>query len=79
MAGVGQRLDGDGLTGLVDELLLVARVRRLLVVVDQFEELLTQATPAARDRFTMLDISLCGVSYDQLSSRHDAILGGQNG
>ncbi|MBV8992647.1 MAG: TIR domain-containing protein [Pseudonocardiales bacterium] len=54
VAGVGQRLDDGGLIGLVDELLLVARARRLLVVVDQFEELLTQASPAARARFARL-------------------------
>jgi WD40 repeat protein/energy-coupling factor transporter ATP-binding protein EcfA2 len=49
-----QLLDDGGLTGLVDELLLAARARRLLIVVDQFEELLTQATPAARARFAQL-------------------------
>ncbi|MGH3866548.1 MAG: TIR domain-containing protein [Pseudonocardiaceae bacterium] len=54
VAGVEQRLDAGGLTGLVDELLLVARARRLLVVVDQFEEVLTQATSAARARFARL-------------------------
>lgn len=45
---VCQRLDGAGLTEVADELLLAApgeRRRRLLVVVDQFEELLTQAAP----------------------------------
>jgi energy-coupling factor transporter ATP-binding protein EcfA2 len=54
VADVRRRLDDGGLTGLVDELLLVARARRLLVVVDQFEELLTQATPAARAWFAQL-------------------------
>jgi WD40 repeat protein len=54
VAGVEHRLDDGGLRGLADELLLVARARRLLVVVDQFEELLTQATPAARARFAQL-------------------------
>ncbi|MBV9031511.1 MAG: TIR domain-containing protein, partial [Pseudonocardiales bacterium] len=54
VAEVGHRLDDGGLVGLVDELLLVARERRLLVVVDQFEELLTQATPVARARFAQL-------------------------
>lgn len=43
VAEVGQRVDEGGLTGLVDELLLAARARWLLLVVDQFEELLTQA------------------------------------
>jgi len=54
VADVRHRLDDGGLTGLADELLLVARARRLLVVVDQFEELLTQATPAVRARFAQL-------------------------
>ncbi len=54
VAQVRHQLDDGGLTELVDELLLVARARRLLVVVDQFEELLTQATPAARVRFAQL-------------------------
>ena len=53
---VRQRLDAAGLTDLTDELLLAAsgRRRRLLIVVDQFEELLTQATPPARARFARL-------------------------
>ncbi|MGH3709056.1 MAG: TIR domain-containing protein [Pseudonocardiaceae bacterium] len=54
VAGVEQRLDDGGLTGLVDELLLAARARRLLVVIDQFEELLTQASPTARAHFAQL-------------------------
>jgi WD40 repeat protein/energy-coupling factor transporter ATP-binding protein EcfA2 len=54
VAQVRHQLDDDGLTGLVEELLLVARAQRLLVVVDQFEELLTQAAPAARARFAQL-------------------------
>ncbi|MGH3711668.1 MAG: TIR domain-containing protein, partial [Pseudonocardiaceae bacterium] len=54
VAEVGHRLDDGGLTGLVDELLLAARARRLLLVVDQFEELLTQATPSARAHFAQL-------------------------
>jgi WD40 repeat protein len=54
VADVGHQLDDGGLTALVDELLLAARARRLLVVVDQFEELLTQATPMARARFAQL-------------------------
>ncbi|MGH3792938.1 MAG: hypothetical protein ACRDQ9_19505, partial [Pseudonocardiaceae bacterium] len=37
--------DDNGLTRLADELLLAARARRLLVVVDQFKELLTQTPP----------------------------------
>jgi len=53
-AETGHRLDDGGLTGLVDELLLTARARRLLLVVDQFEELLTQASPVARARFAQL-------------------------
>jgi len=54
VADVGQQLDDDGLTELVDELLLAARARRLLLVVDQFEELLAQSTPVARARFARL-------------------------
>ncbi|MBV9140365.1 MAG: TIR domain-containing protein [Pseudonocardiales bacterium] len=54
VAGVGQWVDDGGLTGLVDELLLAAGARRLLLVVDQFEELLTQATPGVRARFAQL-------------------------
>ncbi|MGH3770557.1 MAG: TIR domain-containing protein [Pseudonocardiaceae bacterium] len=54
VAEVGHRLDEGGLAGLADELLVVARARRLLVVVDQFEELLTQASPVARARFARL-------------------------
>jgi TIR domain len=52
---VRQRLDAAGLIELADELLLEAPGgRRLLIVVDQFEELLTQATLAARARFAGL-------------------------
>ena len=54
VAGVRHRLDDDGLTGLADELLLAARARRLLVVVDQFEELLTQTPPGHRAHFAQL-------------------------
>ena len=54
VAGVRHQLDDGGLTGLVDELLLGGRARRLLVVVDQFEELLTQTPPAQRARFAQL-------------------------
>jgi len=51
---VRHRLEDTGLTGLADELLLAARARRLLVVVDQFEELLTQTPPGHRARFAQL-------------------------
>jgi len=54
---VRHQLHEAGLTGLVSELLLAApggSQRRLLVVVDQFEELLTQAAPAERARFVEL-------------------------
>ncbi|MGH3697391.1 MAG: toll/interleukin-1 receptor domain-containing protein [Pseudonocardiaceae bacterium] len=54
---VERRLGGAGLTPLADELLLAdpdGPQRRLLVVVDQFEELLTQTPPAARARFAAL-------------------------
>ena len=53
-AKVGHRLDDGGLTGLVDELLPKAHARRLLLVVDQFEELLTQSQPGERARFAQL-------------------------
>jgi hypothetical protein len=51
------RLDGNGLTGLVDDLLLAVPGRRrqhLLLVVDQFEELLAQTGPEERARFAEL-------------------------
>jgi WD40 repeat protein/energy-coupling factor transporter ATP-binding protein EcfA2 len=54
---IRHRLDNGGLTGLVDELLLVdpgGPQRRLLIVVDQFEELLTQTTLAKRAGFAEL-------------------------
>ncbi|HVE95728.1 MAG TPA: AAA family ATPase [Pseudonocardiaceae bacterium] len=51
---IRHRLDDGGLTELADELLLAARARQLLVVVDQFEELLTQASPGQRARFAQL-------------------------
>lgn len=54
---VRRQLDMHGLVGLVDELLLATPGgpwRHLLVVVDQFEELLTQTAPAARARFAAL-------------------------
>ncbi|MGQ0774633.1 MAG: nSTAND1 domain-containing NTPase [Pseudonocardiales bacterium] len=59
---VERRLDGGGLTALADELLLAdpdGPQRRLLVVVDQFEELLTQSPPSQRARFAEL---LCPAS-----------------
>ncbi len=54
MAQVRHQLDDGGLTGLTEELLLIARAQRLLLVVDQFEELLTQAPPGQRARFAQL-------------------------
>ncbi len=54
VAQVRHQLDDGGLTGLVDELLLAARARRLLLVVDQFEELVTQTPTAQRAQFTQL-------------------------
>jgi WD40 repeat protein len=54
---VRHRLDAGDLTGLVDDLLLAVpgpRRRHLLIVVDQFEELLTQAGPEERTRFAQL-------------------------
>jgi WD40 repeat protein len=51
------RLDESGLSPLAEELLLAdpdSPQRRLLVVVDQFEELLTQAAPSQRARFAEL-------------------------
>lgn len=51
-----ERLDRVGLTETADELLLAGagRWRRLLVVVDQFEELLTRTPPADLARFAKL-------------------------
>ena len=58
VAQVQERLENGRLGELADELLLatpgLGRRRHLLVVVDQFEELLTQATPTARTRFAEL-------------------------
>ena len=51
---VRSRLDQDGFRALADELLVATRCRRLLVVVDQFEELLSQTPPAERARFAEL-------------------------
>jgi hypothetical protein len=54
VAQVRHQLDDTGLTGLADELLLATRARRLLLVVDQFEELLTQSGPGKRARLSQL-------------------------
>jgi hypothetical protein len=56
VADTRRRLDADGLAEVADQLLLAApdRGRRLLVVIDQFEELLTQASAAERARFAGL-------------------------
>ncbi len=57
VAQVRQQLDNGRLGELADELLLASPSdpwRRLLVVVDQFEELLTQTTPTERARFAEL-------------------------
>ncbi|MGH3838831.1 MAG: toll/interleukin-1 receptor domain-containing protein, partial [Pseudonocardiaceae bacterium] len=54
VAQVRHQLDDGGLTGLADELLSAARARRLLVVVDQLEELLTQTPRGQRARFAQL-------------------------
>src|SRR4051812_10576470 len=54
---VRRRLDDGGLTELVDDLLLAVpgrRRRHLLIVVDQFEELLTQSSREERSRFAEL-------------------------
>ncbi|MGH4019303.1 MAG: TIR domain-containing protein [Pseudonocardiaceae bacterium] len=54
---VRNRLADGGLTGPAEELLLAdpsGPQRHLLIVVDQFEELLTQTTPADRARFAEL-------------------------
>jgi len=54
---VRHQLDERGLGELADELLVAAPggpQRRLLLVVDQFEELLTQTGPTERARFTEL-------------------------
>jgi WD40 repeat protein/energy-coupling factor transporter ATP-binding protein EcfA2 len=54
VAETRHRLDDAGLRGVVDELLLTARAKRLLVVVDQFEELLTLTPPGQRAHFAHL-------------------------
>ncbi|MGH3481564.1 MAG: toll/interleukin-1 receptor domain-containing protein, partial [Nocardioidaceae bacterium] len=54
---VEQRIDATGLTAVVEELLRSdpdGPQRRLLLVVDQFEELLTHAAPDQRSRFAEL-------------------------
>ncbi|MGH3913899.1 MAG: TIR domain-containing protein [Pseudonocardiaceae bacterium] len=64
LAHVRDQLDHGGLSGLADELLLAApgaRRHHLLIVVDQFEELLTQTAPEQRARFgTLLLPALTG-------------------
>ncbi|HWM59994.1 MAG TPA: TIR domain-containing protein [Pseudonocardia sp.] len=57
MAEAHARVAEDGLVALVDELLHAAptpRRRRLLVVIDQFEQLLTQTPAGQRERFAEL-------------------------
>ncbi len=54
VADVLHRLDDGGLTALADELLPAAQAQRLLMVVDQFEELLTQTPSPQRARFAQL-------------------------
>jgi hypothetical protein len=73
VAGVGRWLDDGGLTGLVDELLLVARARRLLVV-DQFEELLTQSAPEVRSRFAQLLYPALGGSVQLVATLRSEFL-----
>jgi hypothetical protein len=55
LAQVRERIAGGGLAALATELLVAASVsrrrRHLLVIVDQFEELLTQTEPAERAAF----------------------------
>ena len=57
LAQVRDWLDRDGLATVADELLLAApgpRRTRLLVVIDQLEEMLTQTTAQERSRFARL-------------------------
>ncbi|MGB6163687.1 MAG: toll/interleukin-1 receptor domain-containing protein [Pseudonocardiaceae bacterium] len=54
VAQIRHGLADNGLTGLADELLQAAGAHRMLVVVDQFEELLTQASPGQRAQFAQL-------------------------
>ncbi|MGH3854795.1 MAG: toll/interleukin-1 receptor domain-containing protein, partial [Pseudonocardiaceae bacterium] len=79
---VRHRLDEGNLTALADELLLAAPggpFRRLLIVVDQFEELLTQTGPDDRARFAeLLRSALTGpvrVVGTLRSEFHDQLLG----
>jgi WD40 repeat protein len=63
IAELRTRLDSHGLATLVDELLHAApgpRRQRLLLVIDQFEELLTQTDPDQRARFADLLQPLAG-------------------
>jgi Novel STAND NTPase 1 len=56
-ADIRRRLDEGGLAELANDLLLAGpgpRRTRLLLVVDQFEELLTQAAPGERAPFADL-------------------------
>ena len=68
VADVRSRLDGGGLRRLVDELLVVARARQLLVVVDQFEELLTQTPSERRVHFAQLLRSALGSSVQVVAT-----------
>ncbi|MGH3832200.1 MAG: TIR domain-containing protein [Pseudonocardiaceae bacterium] len=79
---VRHRLDEGNLTALADELLLAAPggpLRRLLIVVDQCEELLTQTGPEDRARFAeLLRSALTGpvrVVGTLRSEFHDQLLG----
>ena len=60
VAQVRERLANTKLIELGDELLLAAQAQRLLLVVDQFEELLTQSSPDARAQFATLLNSTLG-------------------
>ena len=68
---VRRRLDDGGLIGLLDDLLLAVpgrRRRHLLVVVDQFEELLTQTGPSERAQ-------LAGLLRDALAAEPVRVVG----
>jgi TIR domain len=54
VAETRHQLDNGGLRWVADELLLAARAKRLLVVVDQLEELLTQTPPEQRAHLAQL-------------------------
>ncbi|MGH3771517.1 MAG: TIR domain-containing protein, partial [Pseudonocardiaceae bacterium] len=64
MEKISHWLHHRGLSGVADELLLAdpgGPQQRMLVVVDQVEELLTQTSPAQRDRFIeLVGPALCG-------------------